>query len=343
MMKLRSTLTITTAAAALWTGGFTPTRAARAATAAATAPTATVADRPVLWSVRFDAERLRSGLGRELFSNLDPILTALSGERSSLPGGKLESVALFGFQPPKPGSHDFPVLADLTFTADNGGIVRRFEAVSRKHDAPVETVAGFPAIHFAHQGKEVWIGKFSDVRVLVATSRALLEPALASGAGGFTTATPPKPNELLGGNVEIKFLLTGDSALRNSELLNLLPHLDFHILSDGAQLDLDASAELDGDRSARRAARMIDGMVAALSLQSKTDVPWDERLTLKQDGAQLAMKLHLEPQEAKKLFDNFVREIQNAKTKTEEHRKANQADDKAPKAAKQDADDDSDE
>lgn len=297
-MKLRPLLI---AAAALWVGGTS--------VHAATPPTV-IADRTVLWSVRFDAERLRSGVGQTLFANLDPILTVLSGEKSSLPGGKLESVAVYGFQPPKNAGHDFPLLADLTFTTDNGGISRRFDAVGRKHNAPVETVAGYPAIHFDHEGREVWIGKFSDARVVVSTSRDLLEPALLAGAKGFATVASAKPNEMLGGNVEISSLLATNPILGKSELLNLLPHLDFHVLSDGARFDLDASAELDSDRSARRAARMIDGMVAALSIQDTGGVPWDERLALQQDGARLGMKLHLEPQEAQKLLDGFVHEIQ---------------------------------
>ena len=267
-----------------------------------------VAGRPVLWSVHFDAERLRSGLGKELFASIDPILTSLSGEHASTPGGKLQSLAICGFQPPKDGG-GFPFLADLSFSAEGGGIAQRFQAISKKRDAPVEDLAGFPTIHFQHQGKEVWIAKFNDCRVFVSTSRALLELAVAPGADGFATALPAKPDEMLGGNVEIEPLLAGNPDLRNSELLKLLPHLEFHVLTVGGQLDVNASAELDGERSARRAARMIDGMVAALSMRDAGGVPWDERLTLKQDGPHLGMQLHLEPGEAKKLFDNFAHEI----------------------------------
>ena len=297
-MKLRL---IIIAAFALWAGGSF----ARAASQPI------VASRPVLWSIHFDAERLRSGAGQELFTSLDPILISLSGDKSSAPGGKLQSLAIFGFEPQKGSAGDLPVFADLSFSSEGEGISRRFEAISKKRDVPIEDIAGYPTIHFPHQGKEVWIAKFTDNRVFVSTSRGLLELALAPGAGGFAASLPARPGEMLGGNIEIESLLAGNPALRDSELLKLLPHLEFHVLSQDAQLDLDASAELDSERSARRAARMIDGMVAGLSLQDPSGVPWDERLVLKQDGPRLAMHLHLEPQEAKKLFDGFAREIDN--------------------------------
>ena len=232
-----------------------------------------IAGHPVLWSIHFDAERLRSGAGKELFTSLDPILTSLSGDKSSAPGGKLQSVAIFGFEPPPGSAGDFPVLADLSFSSEGSGISQRFEAISKKRDAPIEDIAGYPAIHFQHQGKGVWIAKFTDDRVFVSTSRGLLELALAPGAGGFAASPPAKPGEMLGGNVEIGSLLAGNPALRDSELLKLLPHLEFHVLSGDAAIDLDASAELDSERSARRAARMIDGMVAGLSLQDPTACP----------------------------------------------------------------------
>ena len=291
-MKLR---TIFLVATALWSGGSL-TRAASQIS---------VAGRPVLWSVHFDAERLRTGLGQELFTTLDPLLASLSGDKSSTPGGKLESLAIFGFQPHKGNGDEFPFLADLAFSSDGGGISRRFEAVSKKHGAPIEDIAGYPSMHFDHQGKEVWIAKLTDTQIFVGTSRNLLELALASGTAGFAAAVPPRPTEMLGGNVEIAPLLATHPALHDSELLKMLPQLEFHILSDAGQLDLDASAALDSERSARRAASMIDGIVAAFAIHDPNGIPWDERLVLKQDGTGLTMHLHLEPQEAKKLFDHF--------------------------------------
>ncbi len=276
------------------------------------APPPTVAGRAVLWSVHFDAERLRTGAGQELFASLDPILSVLSGDRSSVPGGKLESLAIFGFEPQKTDGA-FPFLADIRFSADGGGVSRRFEAISKKRNLSIETVAGSPAIHFQHEGKEIWIAKLDDTRIIVSTSRGTLELALAPGANVLANAATSRPDEVLGGDLEIKRLLADHPDLRDSELLSLLPHLDFHVLTAGENLDLDASAELDSERSARRAARMIDGMVAGISLRDVGGVPWDERLSLKQDGARLAMQLHLEPHEARKLFDLFAREIENHK------------------------------
>ncbi len=299
-MKIR---TILFAGVALWVGGSF----ARSAQTVA-------ADRPILWSVHFDAERLRAGIGQELFKSLDPVLTSLSGNKASAPGGKLESLAVFGFRPQKSGGDAFPFLADLGFSAEGGGITQRFDAISKKHAAPVEDIAGYPSIHFQHRGKEVWIGKFADNRVFVSTSRGLLELALTPDGGGFAAAVPAKPDEILGGNVEVESLLARNPDLRDSELLKMLPHLEFHVLTSDGRLDVDASAELDSERSARRAARMIDGMAAGLSMRDANGVPWDERLSLKQDGSRLAMQLHLEPQEAKKLFDSLAHEIEN-KTK----------------------------
>ena len=295
-MKLRLILI---AACTLWAG-------ARFAQAA---PPLTVAGRSALWSMHFDAERLRTGAGKELFASLDPAMIALAGEKSSAPLPKLQALAVFGFQPQKSGDDNFSLLADLGFSAEGGGISPRFEAVSHKRNVPIETIAGYPSMHFQHEGREVWIVKLSDSRVLLSTSRALLEPALA--AGGLAPSTLPGPDEVLGGDVEIASLLADNPALRASELLKLLPHLDFHIFSAGEQLDLDASADLDSERSARRAARMIEGMAAAASMQDSNGVPWDERLVLKQDGPHLTVQLHLEPQEAKRLFDTFARQIEN--------------------------------
>ncbi len=300
-MKLRL---IFTAIFTLWVSGLS----------AQVTPPTTVGGRPVLWSVHFDAERLRTGAGKKLFADLDPILLPFSAENSPA-GGKLESLAIFGFQPQKDGGNKFPLVADLGFSADGGGVSPRFEAISKKRGAPVESIDGHPAIHFQHQGREVWIAKINETRVLVSTSRDFLELALAAGADGPIASLPPRPDEILGGNVEIKPLLANNPALRDSELFKLLPHLDFHISSKGEQLDLDASAELDSERSARRAARMIDGMVAALAMRDASGVPWDDRLVLKQDGPRLAMQLYLEPEEAKKLLDSFARDIEtHAKT-----------------------------
>ena len=298
-MKLR-TLFLT--ASALWALG-SPVHAA---------PQATVAGHPVLWSVHFDADRLRTGVGQELFASLDPILTTLSSDKSSAPGGKLQSLAIYGFEPQKGDGH-LPFLADLRFSADGGGIARRFEAISKKRNLSIETVAGSPALHFQHEGKEIWIAKLDDTRIVVCTSRGTLELALAPGANNLATALPSRTDEVLGGDLEIKRLLADHPDLRDSELLSLLPHLEFHVLTAGENLDVDASAELDNERSARRAARMIDGMVAGISLRDTGGVPWDERVSLKQEGARLAMRLHLEPQEARKLFDLFAREIENHK------------------------------
>ena len=270
---------------------------------------------PVLWSVHFDAERLRAGAGQELFASLDPMLTALSGHNAAVPGGKLESFAVSGYPGQKGSGDPFPFLADVRFSSEGGGIAGRFEAISKKRNVPIEELAGVPTIHFQHQGKEVWIAKVNDSRILLGTSRTILATALESNGSGSASATPPKPTEMLGGKVEIEPLLAANPTLRDSQLLKLLPHVEFHLLSEGGQLDLDASAQLDSERSARRAARMIDGMVAALSMHDASGVPWDERLALKQDGGRLAMQLHLEPQEAKKLFDGFAREIES-KVKT---------------------------
>ncbi len=298
-MKLRSFFLVTSA---LWALG----------SLANAAPPTTVAGRPVLWSVHFDADRLRTGAGQELFASLDPILSVLSSDKSSVPGGKLTSLALFGFEPQK-ADGNLPFLADIRFSADGGGVSGRFEAISKKRNLAIETVAGSPAIHFQHEGKEIWIAKLDDTRICVGTSRGLLESALAPGVNSLVTVPPSRPDEVLGGDLEIKRLLADHPDLRDSELLGLLPHLEFHVLTAGQNLDVDASAELDSDRSARRAARMIDGIVAGISLRDTGGVPWDERLSLKQDGARLAMQLHLEPQEARKLFDMFAREIENHK------------------------------
>ena len=297
-MKLR---TLFFTASALWTLG-SPVHAA---------PQGSVAGRPVLWSVHFDADRLRTGAGQELFASLDPILTAFAGDKSSAPGGKLKSLTICGFEP-QGGEGHLPFLADIRFSAEGGGVSRRFEAISKKRNLPIETVAGSPAIHFQHQGREVWIAKPDDTRILVSPSRPMLELALARGADS-PTAAPSRPDEVLGGDLEIKRLLADHPALRDSELLGLLPHLEFHVLSAGENLDVDASAELDSDRSARRAARMIDGMVAGISLRDAGGVPWDERVSLKQDGPRLAMQLHLEPREARKLFDLLAHEIESHK------------------------------
>ncbi len=297
MMKLCS---ITIAVLALWAGPMF----------AQAAPQITAAGRPVLWSIHFDAERLRSGAGRELFASIDPLLTALSGDHSSAPGGKLESLTILGLQPQQGDADTTPSLADLNVSPDGGGISRRFEAISRKRGLAIVDLAGSPTIHFSHEGKEVWIAKFGDNRLFLGTSRDLLESALKSGGTLFAAVIPQRPDEMLGGKVEIKSLLAGNSGLRDSELLKLLPQIEFHLFSDGAQLDLDASAELDSERSARRASRMVDGMVAALSMHDSGGVPWDERLTLKQDGPRLAAQLHLDAREARKMFDSFAREIE---------------------------------
>ena len=302
-MKLRS---IFLAVFTLWTGGLF----------AQTAQPTTVAGRPVLWSVHFDAERLRTGPGQELFASLEPWLKSLSGEKSSSPAARLESLTVVGFKPQKGSDDPFPLLADLGFSGDNGGISPRFEAIRNKRSIPTEDLAGHPAMHFEHQGKEVWIVKLSDRRVCVSTSRGLLETALATGASPFASSLPPPPGEMLGGSVEIEPLLADNPALRDSELLKLLPSLEFHLLSAGGALNLDASAQLDSERSAKRAARMINGMAAMVSMQDTGGVPWDERLVLKQDGAVLAMHLHLEAQEAKKLFDSFARQIEDHTTAT---------------------------
>lgn len=298
-MKIR-TLFLT--ASALWALG-SPVNA--------TTPN-TFAGRPVLWSMHFDADRLRTGPGQELFATLDPILTALSREKSGVPGGKLRSLAIVGFDPQK-GDGLAPFVVDVHFTADNGGISQRFDAVAKKRNLPVETLAGVPAIHFQHQGREIWIAKADDTRILVGTSRGTLELALAAGANDLAASVPARPDEVLGGDLEIKRLLADHPDLRDSELLSLLPHLDFHVLSAGENLDVNASAELDSERSARRAARMIDGMVAGVSLREVGGVPWDERVSLKQDGAKLALQLHLDPKEARQLFDLFAHEIENHK------------------------------
>ena len=298
-MKIR---TFFLTASALWAFG----------SLASAAPPNTFAGRPVLWSVHFDADRLRTGAGQELFASLDPMLTILSSDKSSAPGGKLKSLAICGFEPQKGEGH-LPFVADILFSADGGGITRRFEAISKKRNLTIETIAGSSVIHFQHQGREVWIAKHDDTRIFVSTSRATLELALAAGSNSLTAATPPRPDELLGGDLEIKRLLADHPDLRDSELLGLLPHLEFHVLTAGENLDVDVSAELDTERSARRAARMIDGMVAGISLRDAVGVPWDERVSLKQDGAKLAMQLHLDPKEARKLFDQFAHEIQNHK------------------------------
>lgn len=298
-MKLR-TLFLT--ASALWALGLP----------AYAAPPNTVAKRTVLWSVHFDADRLRTGAGQELFASLDPMLTVLSGDKSSTPGGKLRFGSICGFEP-QGGEGHFPVFAEIIFSEDGGGISHRFEAISKKRNLPIETVADFPAIHFKHEGKEVWIAKPSDTRIFVSTSREILETAAAAGADNDVTAKSSWPGEVLGGDLEIRRLLAAHPDLRDSELLSLLPHLEFHVLTAGENLDVNASAELDSDRSARRAARMIDGMVAGISLRDAGGVPWDERVSLKQDGSKLAIQLHLEPREARKLFDLFAHEIENHK------------------------------
>ena len=267
-----------------------------------------IAGRPVLWTVHFDAERLRTGAGKNLFASLDPILNSLTSDNSPV-GAKLESFAIFGFQAQKNSGEGLPLLVDLRFSAAAGGITPRFEAVSKKHDVPIETLEGYPAMHFEHEGKEIWLAKYSDSRLLLSSARGLLETALQAGPDALATSALQSPDEVLGGKVEVEPLLATNPALSDSDLLKLLPHLEFHVLSAGEDLDVNAAAELDSDRSAERANKMIAGMLAAISLQDPKGIPWDERLALKQNGPQLTMHLHLDPQEAKEMFDRFAQEI----------------------------------
>jgi hypothetical protein len=273
------------------------------------APSTVVAGRPVLWSLHFDVERLRTGPAQELFARLDPFLSSLSGGDAAVPSGRLETFSICGFQPPMGQPSPVSFVADLSFSAASGGIAQRFQAIARKRNLTIEDVAGYPTLHFDHEGREVWIAKLNDTRVLVGTSRDLLQTLLTGGPDALATTLPTRTDEVLGGDVEVETLLTANPNLRNSELLKLLPHLDFHVLSAGDALDVNASAVLDSDRSARRAARMIDGMVAALAMRDPHGVPWDERLVLEQNGARLDMRLHLDSAEAHKLFDSFANEI----------------------------------
>ncbi len=270
-----------------------------------------VAERPVLWSIHFDNHRLRTGIGRNFIDVLSPFLESLSTSNHSAPGSALESVALYGFEPTNDANEAVPFLADLNFSSEGDGVSQRFDAISKKRHLTIEQIGTYPSIHFDLEGQQIWIAKYSDSRLLVGASRALLEKVLTPGTDNFVLAPSENSNELLGGSVEIGRLLADNHALRKSELLKLLPHLDFHITDTvEQQLNLDATAELDSERSATRAARIIEGMTAAMSLRDAKGVPWDERLNLTQDGPHLALKFHLDPQEVKVILDRLVRELQ---------------------------------
>lgn len=303
-MKLRPTLLLTVALVA-----FTPF-------VAAAAP-ASLAGRPVLWSVHLDVNRVRSGVGLELFTNGDadliPRLIATAEKKHGGLGGTLETVAMYGFQPPKNARRDGPFLANFVFSPTGGNISERFEAIRERRGLPVETVAGYPALHFEHEGKEVLVAKVGDYQVVVGTSRELLEAALKPETGGLASlSSPENARDLFGGSVELKDLPITDATLSKSELLKLLSHVEFHFDTDNKQLNLNVAAELPDERTAKRAARMIEGMTATLAMEDKTGVPWDERLVLGRDGTRLMMSVHLDPQEAKRLLDRAANEVKAA-------------------------------
>ncbi len=266
-----------------------------------------------VWSVRLYPAQFQTGVAGDLLRSLG-ILTPLQHVETLDPMG-LESLQVTGY-----GSggkaQEAQFLADLTLTPSGKSADEVLQLLSQKYQGTPEAISGHSAIRFSLPlgvgagPQDVWLVKVGDKQLLLSPLRSVIETALTGKAAEPGPLGARRENEIFGGMVELD-RLAGE--VHDSELLAQLQHLEFHIQSAADALKLGVSAALKDGRSAKRVARMLEGMITMMSLDEPAGKgpTLDERLQVTTNGGALEVDVALTASESQQLIEALTGSVKN--------------------------------
>jgi len=295
-MKLRSFVLATTALFAAATASF-------AALEAEAKP-------QVDWSVRLYPNQFQAGVAGDLLKSLGAIpLPEKILPDIQLPSvEKIEFAGMGGIGKPAPDSF----FADIQIRPDKTSVDALVDSLKQKYQGIQEDIAGHPAVRFnvplppdsPAPSQNFWIARLTEDRFVVSPNRSIMEFALSRDPKDSSALGARRENELLGGLVAIDKLAKGTT---DSDLLAMIQRLEFHLDSTADAFHLAASAALQDAKSAKRAARMIEGMITAMSLDepSAKGPSLDERLKVTAKDSELNVDVSLDAKESRELIESL--------------------------------------
>jgi hypothetical protein len=291
---------LTLFAAALFAGAslFAADSSASAAAASAPAP---------VWSFRLSLQESKTPLQQELLKKFQPVLGVFSSADFFK---QLAWIQILGLGDAK-HLDDGAFLLHLHFR-DDATARSLVQKLGDKDSGNWESIDGLAVLKInvalQNRGSDTAYLAIPDIRHLV----------LCSGreALDFFSAMPPesylsdlKDGQLLSADFNLGPL---KDVVQGSELLALLGgHVGLKVVPGGEFVNVESSAELADKRSANRARRMLEGLVAAVAAQLPPEAaePLDERLELTAEDKTLTAKVKLTNAEVQRWLEAIEMDI----------------------------------
>jgi hypothetical protein len=278
-----------------------------AAVAALAAPQAEPPSDP-LWSVRLSLKDQGSPLQRELIEQLKPLMGHLPMAKFAQDLERLEIHGLLDKERPQ----DAAVIVNMHFGENFPS--RILETLKARSTGDAEPIDGQPVLHIVRGTKresafpDYWLANPTGKNLLIGSSRAAIQRGLQLVAA--PAAPAPEGNEWMGMTFDFR---SWKSGAPKSELLAALGNrIDLRFSTEGERLSVSGSSEVADARLAKRARRILDGLVATLASELPQDVaaPLDERFEITSEGNKLTAKLELTPGEFKAWINSVMIDIQ---------------------------------
>ena len=251
-----------------------------------------------IWSLQLSLTDQGWPLRRQMLEALDPAMNRVPvAEFMQL----LDRVELRAFPARTKKDNPLPVdvVVDMFLAKDfPERILERFKS----RQGTWETIDGCAVqqIRGGDQGGEYWLAFPAERHFLIAPTRTAIETALRQ------PAEVPPTNEH-GDLLTVRFdARQFRKAMMQSELLSALTSpVELRFATEGDRIRVTGETQLQDTRTAKRAKRIIDGMVAALAgeLPPKVGESLDERLELTVTETKLGLKLEITSEEFKAWLD----------------------------------------
>jgi len=257
---------------------------------------------PLAWSFRLSLEDQKTPLQQQLLKKFQPVLGAFGNLEFLKQLAWVKVVGLTEAQHPD----ETAFILHLHFR-DNSTAKALLGRLGDKDHGDWEELNGLRALKFSAslQGKGsdvAYLAIPDDHHLVLCSSRPAFE--ILAATSRETYLADAKDGELLGAEFYIPALK--EAAAGTSELLAMLDgHLALKVVPGGEFVDLQSTAEMTNKRSANRARRILEGLVAAMAAQLPPDAaaPLDERLEITADGKNLNARMKLTNAEVQRWLD----------------------------------------
>jgi len=259
------------------------------------------------WSFRLSLEEQKAPLQQQLLKKFQPVLGAFGNSEFLKQLAWLKVVGLTDAQHPD----ETAFILHLHFR-DNSTAKALLGRLSDKDHGDWEELNGLRALKLGAflqgKGSDIsYLAILDDHHLVLCSSRAAFE--ILAATSRETYLTDAKDGELLGAEFYIPAL---KEAAQGSELLAMLDgRLALKVVPGGEFVDIQSTAEMTDKRSANRARRILEGLVAAMAAQLPPDAaaPLDERLEITADGKNLNARMKLTNAEVQRWLDGIETDL----------------------------------